>query len=655
MRSSWCAVLLMLVLPWPALAASEPAQSATADRIALARNLAHGGDSDGAVAQWLAIEAEATRRGDAALRDQADIALADLAFLQGDYEEFSARQNALLERARARGDQLAAARAQMQLAVLERRIGRLEEARAGFERVLAIFRGAGNRDGEAVALTHLALVLLNQGAYSETLEALERSLALQREGAAGELDRTYHYLGLLYLGLREFDVARGHLERGLAEAARLSDPMRASPLIGSLARVANEQGLHADALAYSQRSAQLSRQFDSAPGLVYSALERGRALLGLGRLPEARESLQEAIARGEAIAQDRTVADARFSLGRLALREGRPDDALALFEQAFPSYEAANDVPQVLESYRMMVPLLRERGDFARALQLSETSLRLQEQISGRDMNRRLALAEYRHQSEEAERRIELLTRDNEIQALRLREVYLTRRFGLALLGGLVLLSLVLAIRYRESRRHARHLADVNQALHASRESLAVAHRELEQRNHALYTSSITDPLTGVFNRGHAFERLFAALRPDATGSGRVGVLLFDVDHFKRVNDEHGHVMGDAVLRRVARVVAAELPDAAVFGRFGGEEFLVIVPGATQEQALALGERLRRAVAEAPDPVGPAVTVSIGVATAACGTECDRLIEAADEALYRAKRGGRNRVEAAAAVVVGLR
>lgn len=652
----WTCWVLLLVLAMPLPAASEPSpQPEASERIALARSLAHSGDSEGAQTQWRAIEAEARARGDETLRDEADAALADLAFLQGDYEGFALRQNALLERARARGDQLAMARAQMQLAVLERRVGRLEEARAGFERVLAMFRSAGDRDGEATALTHLALVLLNQGAYSETLEALERSLALQREGAVGELDRTYHYLGLLYLGLREFDVARGHLERGLAEAARLPDPMRASPLIGSLARVANEQGLHADALAFSQRSAQLSRQFESQPGLVYSALERGRALLGLGRLPEAREALMEAIARGEAIAQDRTVADARFSLGRLALREGRPDDALALFEQSFPSYEAANDVPQVLESYRMMVPLLRERGDFARALQLSETSLRLQEQISGRDMNRRLALAEYRHQSEEAERRIELLTRDNEIQALRLREVYLTRRFGLALLGGLVLLSLVLAIRYRESRRHARHLADVNQALHSSRESLAVAHRELEQRNHALYQSSITDPLTGIFNRGHAFERLFAALRSDATGAGGAGVLLFDVDHFKRVNDEHGHVMGDAVLRRVARVVAAELPDTAVFGRFGGEEFIVVLPRADQEQALALAERLRRAVDEATDPVGPPVTISLGVAIATSGTECDRLIEAADEALYRAKRGGRNRVESAGAVVAPLR
>lgn len=643
--------LFCMLLASSALAQEAALGPLLSERAQLARELGFSGDSDGAVEIWRQIEADAQRLLDGAALDVAHKALAELAFLQGRYDEFSALQTGLMERARLRGDTVAMAHAQMQLATLERRVGRLESARVGFERSLGLFRSAGNQDGEADALTHLGLVLLNQGAYSEALEALDRSLALQREGARAELDRTYHYLGVLYLGLGDFALAREHLERALQEASSQSDPMRASPLLGSLARVANDQGKHADAIEFARRAAELSRRFDSQPGLVYSGLERGRALLGLGSMDEARVALAEAESLGLAIAQTRTVADARFTLGRLALREGRAEAALTLFEQALPVYSQANDIPQVLESYRMMVPLLRERGDRRRALELSETSLRMQEQISGRDMNRRIALLEYRHEAEASARQIELLTRDNEIQALRLREEGLRRQFGFVIFGGLLTMLVLLWVRYRESRRLNAHLQQANRELVVSRASLAEAHGELKQKAAALYTSSTTDALTGVANRGHLFTRLDAALA--AQGERPVSVVLVDVDHFKRVNDEHGHAAGDAVLRRTTRVIQRLLPADAVLGRFGGEEFMVVLPDTTLESAAQLGERLRSAIADARDEAGPGVTISLGVAHAQAGTEADLLVESADRALYRAKRGGRNRVERGAIPVAG--
>jgi len=655
MRKLAGVVLALMLLMSAAGAAGQPAEAPVSreQRVAVAQDLALRGENDAAEQLWGEIAAEARSAGDEAGLDQAQQALAALAFLQGRYEAFRDLQQGLLERAQRRGDAQAQAQAWLQLALLERRVGRLEAARTGIEGALALFRDAGSKDGEAESLTHLGLVLLNQGAFSEALEALDRSLALQRSGARAALDRTYHYYGLLYLTMGDLGVAREHLEHALEEAGKLPDPMRASPLLGSLARVANEQGLHQDALGYAQRAADLSRRFNSGPGLVYSALERGRALLGLGQVDEARAALQEAEVLGLGISQERTVADARFSLGRLALREGDRETALARFEQSLPVYVDANDIPQMLQAYRIMAPLLRDRGDTERALDLTEASLRLQEQISGRDMSRRVAMLEHRHQVAESERRIELLTRDNEIQALRLRSEALARWFTIAVLAGVALVSLVLAIRYRESRKLGRHLAGMNRELLASRESLASAHAELEQRNRALHLTSITDPLMGIFNRGHVFGRLYDLLEVAGRGEGVISLLLFDVDHFKRVNDDHGHVVGDAVLRRVARIVGERLPPEAVFGRFGGEEFIVVLPGMEIAAATSLGEALRRAVDEADDPVGPAVSISVGVASARTGTASDHLIESADQALYRAKRGGRNRVEAASAVLEG--
>lgn len=193
--------------------------------------------------------------------------------------------------------------------------------------------------------------------------------------------------------------------------------------------------------------------------------------------------------------------------------------------------------------------------------------------------------------------------------------------------------------------------------LHVARRILAL-HAELQR-------SATHDPLTGLLNRGAIFHRLERELARAASGGGAVAVLLLDIDHFKRVNDRHGHAAGDSVLRDVAAGLRDALGPRERVGRYGGEEFLVVVP-AGAARAAALAETLRQAVERrevATDAGSVAVTISIGVATADAGRpgDADALVARADAALYRAKERGRNRVEldhgiaAAAGVVPGSR
>ncbi len=122
-----------------------------------------------------------------------------------------------------------------------------------------------------------------------------------------------------------------------------------------------------------------------------------------------------------------------------------------------------------------------------------------------------------------------------------------------------------------------------------------------------------------------------------------LGVLMIDVDHFKRLNDTHGHAVGDDVLRSVAKVLDAELRAGDMVGRYGGEEFTVVMPGARGSEVQGAAERLRRAVERSAGPVP--VTVSVGVAWAPAHGSCrTELLSAADGALYEAKAAGRNRV-----------
>jgi diguanylate cyclase (GGDEF)-like protein len=165
----------------------------------------------------------------------------------------------------------------------------------------------------------------------------------------------------------------------------------------------------------------------------------------------------------------------------------------------------------------------------------------------------------------------------------------------------------------------------------------------------AVEEEAATDPLTGVLNR-RALDRLLLreAARGDATGAG-LAVLALDLDHFKAINDAHGHAVGDEALRALATRVRSHLRQSDHLARLGGEEFIVLLPGAPLPTALEIAGRLRAAIADAPLVASPrvAVTVSIGVACRLHGETGAALLARADAAAYAAKRAGRDRVEIA--------
>jgi two-component system, cell cycle response regulator len=157
---------------------------------------------------------------------------------------------------------------------------------------------------------------------------------------------------------------------------------------------------------------------------------------------------------------------------------------------------------------------------------------------------------------------------------------------------------------------------------------------------------AVTDPLTGLRNRRYVRRHLDALLR----GGKGATALLVDVDYFKRINDDFGHASGDHVLQEIALRMQDQLRASDVIGRYGGEEFLVVLDTDATEEVLRVATRLQRAVADMPFRLGnqrAMITISTGVATATLGMTSDALISAADTALYRAKRGGRDRFEMA--------
>ncbi|MCA3241299.1 MAG: GGDEF domain-containing protein [Rubrivivax sp.] len=160
----------------------------------------------------------------------------------------------------------------------------------------------------------------------------------------------------------------------------------------------------------------------------------------------------------------------------------------------------------------------------------------------------------------------------------------------------------------------------------------------------ALVAQAITDPLTGAYNRRHLDTQL-AALPAPLPGQDAVNMLMaLDIDHFKQVNDIHGHAVGDDVLRGLVATLHQRLRPSDRLFRIGGEEFVLLLPRITAADAMRLAEDLRQRVAQAPLLPEGSITVSIGVAAQRPGLDTGAWMRVTDEALYEAKRSGRNRV-----------
>ncbi|MEW6444657.1 MAG: GGDEF domain-containing protein [Pseudomonadota bacterium] len=200
-----------------------------------------------------------------------------------------------------------------------------------------------------------------------------------------------------------------------------------------------------------------------------------------------------------------------------------------------------------------------------------------------------------------------------------------------------------LATGYRRLFREIQRLIKVSDR---KEEELNRLNRELAALSAKLEHQATHDALTGVLNKGAITRYLI-----EQVGGEGYGLILFDIDRFKLVNDRYGHPAGDAILRGVAERILGGLQDGMTFGRFGGEEFAIVLPSQALDRLCVEADRLREVIAAEPffsDCGFIPVTISLGVALAAPGEPFSAVYSRTDAALYRAKQGGRNRVEAAA-------
>jgi len=164
---------------------------------------------------------------------------------------------------------------------------------------------------------------------------------------------------------------------------------------------------------------------------------------------------------------------------------------------------------------------------------------------------------------------------------------------------------------------------------------------------HKLIQMAKIDGLTGIYNRRYLDSRLTEEIERSRRHGNPLSILLLDIDHFKKINDTHGHLCGDYALRKISELLQELVRTSDILGRYGGEEFLCILPETPHEQAVVLAERCREQIATKPlacEDHQARITISIGVTGQHRDDTLDSIIKRADDALYQAKREGRNRV-----------
>ncbi len=413
---------------------------------------------------------------------------------------------------------------------------------------------------------------------------------------------------------------------------RIGDVDEALRLLQTLQAAARQRGATFDSSVYGfgigqsqqaqQQWAEAIRSFEEVIeatgklgdvlGVSYAEHAIAVSQLKLGRAQEALSYAERALGKLDRATDPRQYEVNVVTLAEALLALGRAAEANAELQRVEQAVRQRRDQPNLVLWLSVRADAMRQLGRWREAYEALSDAHAIQEKLQELRVSQQSARLRMQFNRTRDAEDISALRQLNE-QGQRLRQ---TQAVALALFVIVLAAVVMVAVRkFRQARR--------------------------------LQTLASTDELTGLANRRALMAFAKDAVERSQRDAVALAVLMIDIDHFKRINDSHGHAVGDQVLCHASRVLAAGLRERDRLGRVGGEEFVAVLPGATLAQARQVAERMRNAV-EAARLIGPSgevrFTVSIGVAGAQGAETADALLKRADEALYVAKKGGRNAV-----------
>ncbi|HET9032349.1 MAG TPA: tetratricopeptide repeat-containing diguanylate cyclase [Dokdonella sp.] len=599
---------------------------------------------------WRDVSRLAREVGDAQTEMRAIEQQAEMTLLLSNYDEASKLADALLSLSRRSHSRVYEASALGYHGVIARRRGDLDAALENYTASIHMLRESGDEYRLALMLGNLGTVLRDRGNFARSLELQLQALAI-RERIGDYTETSLRNIALLYREIEDEESARRYFERALDAVDQHASPERYAPILGSYASLLNDVGDHADALKAASEALVIDTNLGNRSNQGLEQLEAGRALQGLGRSEEALHQLESALAIGRSLGQHEIVARALLSLAEINQTLHNSLRARGMIDEAIAGLESALLRPQLVQAYAIREKIALAEHDPEGALRYLRRYSEQRELLLGTRASRQLSDLQARHARAEADKDLALLQKDNELQMARLDKQEIDRQFSILVMISLGIGLLLITWRFFGVRKLNLALYAKNTKIDMQSKALAQANLRLEQRARELYTAAISDPLTGVDNRSHLRERIASRIEYCRSNSVALAVLLIDFDRFKQINDRLGHLFGDRVLLAGVAGMREVLNETDILGRFGGEEFVVVLEGSRAQDAGEIAEALRKQVQRAIaalDTNGIKVTVSIGIAFLSdldpASANVDTLLNAGDRAMYRAKDAGRDQV-----------
>lgn len=531
-----------------------------------------------------------------------------------------------------------------QRGVLERKLGHFDGSLDFFQQSLAIYRTLKDPANMARELNSIGVIHGRTGKFSDAVLAHTEALELSRKaGDRAETARGLRMLGVLYRNLDDEELGSQSLLEALAYVEE-RNVREAITLHGELSKSLTLLDRMSEAEYHAEQAVKLSKLSGSPPNRVNSYARMAELKLAQNKIDDADYWTKLGFQSYNDVGiRDQTLL--LFTQAKVSAARGQSEKALKEAQETLVAVRKIGD--RILE--RAVLDLLAEQqlkvGDAANAYITRKAHQALDKELSIDMAARKISALEGKLERERSEAERAMLERDNAVQALALNR---QRLLGIALITGILVLFLIAGLIYWRYLGVKRSEAEIS----ASRDELAQLHTSLIDSSAALERVAHTDALTGLGNRHALTKKMEQCLAKGTEQRRGLCVQLLDLDFFKQINDRHGHLAGDAVLREVAARLTATLPASTAIGRWGGEEFILLFEQIAPADASAMAEKVRTAIAARPvtfDGISITITTSIGVA---CNRDLnahstDPLLAAADAALYRAKNNGRNRVETA--------
>ncbi|WP_456403619.1 tetratricopeptide repeat-containing diguanylate cyclase [Thiolapillus sp.] len=480
--------------------------------------------------------------------------------------------------------------------------GEYEKALELFLRNEELARAQGDTEMQGKSLNNVACILLDQGNYSGALEYYIRTFECTRELKQPEMKGTALLnIGVTHLELENLEEALSYLTRSMEYISHV--PEIKARALQNLSHYFQKVGDHEQSLLYGEQCLTGYQVINNTHGIIGALSNLGEIHLEQEHLDKAEIYFEQALKICAQKKEKTEQARNHLLLGRVYIRKQQADKAIQTLQKVFALKK--NYKTCTYEAHQELSRLFEHKGDYKSALFHHREYVRIKDRLFNQQSEQQIQSLRISFELEQAEREARLLKQKNEELA--------------------------------QNNKKLEQLTRHQKALDTQKSRLVA---QLENYAHK-------DSLTDLFNRRYLDQNFQIELDQALSNDSPLCVMICDIDDFKQVNDRYSHKIGDAVLVEVSRIIAAHIREYDILSRYGGEEFVLLMPGTEETDAIHISQRLNELIEHHDwDTIQPGmkITISIGLCCDTSVSNHEKMLACADQYLYQAKHQGKNQL-----------